>query len=175
MGRTGNTGLNVGGASILVIFVLLCLTTFATLSMVSANADLKLTQRTAQAAREYYEADARAEELLLRAEELLAALRASAGTGQDYLGRAVRELPGEIPEFTGERAPDGAALLRCSIRIGESQELSVVLEVLSSPGAQGRNCLRREWAVRNLEEEVPAEESPFEGLWDGAEPPFPLG
>ena len=35
-------GLSIGSSSILMVFVVLCLTTFATLSLVSANADYKL-------------------------------------------------------------------------------------------------------------------------------------
>ena len=57
-------GVNVGGSSILVIFVLLCLTTFATLAMVSATASFRLAQRVIQASEAYYAADARAEEIL---------------------------------------------------------------------------------------------------------------
>jgi len=56
-------GANIGISSILVIFVLLCLTTFATLAMVSAGASYRLAQRVAQASSDYYEADSRAEEV----------------------------------------------------------------------------------------------------------------
>ncbi|MCL2851997.1 MAG: hypothetical protein FWE20_03050 [Defluviitaleaceae bacterium] len=62
--RTSIGGVNVGGSSILVIFVLLCLTTFATLAMVSATASLRLAQRVIAASDVYYAADSRAEELL---------------------------------------------------------------------------------------------------------------
>lgn len=57
MGKKFTPGISVGSSSILVIFVVLCLTTFATLSMVSANSDYRLTSRTAQAAQVYYQAD----------------------------------------------------------------------------------------------------------------------
>ncbi|MCL2016175.1 MAG: hypothetical protein FWG68_08025 [Defluviitaleaceae bacterium] len=55
---------NIGGSSILVIFVLLCLTTFATLAMVSATANYRISARTAEASTAYYAADSYAEELL---------------------------------------------------------------------------------------------------------------
>jgi len=57
-------GANVGGSSILVIFVLLCLTTFATLAMVSATASYRLAQRVIIASDAYYAANNQAEELL---------------------------------------------------------------------------------------------------------------
>ena len=57
---------NVGGSSILVIFVLLCITTFATLAMVSATASLRLATQVASAADAHFAADSRAEEKLAR-------------------------------------------------------------------------------------------------------------
>ena len=55
-------GVGIGSSSILVIFVILCLTTFSALSLVSANADLKLTMRTNSAITDFYNADSLAEE-----------------------------------------------------------------------------------------------------------------
>lgn len=57
-------GLNIGASSILVVFILLCLVTFSVLSLVSANADLKLSKRVAEHTREYYDATSEAEEIL---------------------------------------------------------------------------------------------------------------
>ena len=48
------TGIGVGGTSILAIFVVLCLVTLASLSLVSAQADYGLAKKTAEAAQEYY-------------------------------------------------------------------------------------------------------------------------
>ena len=58
------TGIGVGGSSILAVFVILCLTTFATLSLVSAQADLRLSRRAADSVTLYYQADAQAQQLL---------------------------------------------------------------------------------------------------------------
>ena len=55
-------GVGIGSSSILVIFVILCLTTFSALSLVSANADLKLTMRTNSAITDCYNADSLDEE-----------------------------------------------------------------------------------------------------------------
>ena len=59
-------GLGVGSCSILVIFVLLSLTTFATLALMSAQASYRLAERVAVASGAYYTADATAEEILAR-------------------------------------------------------------------------------------------------------------
>ncbi|MDD2969282.1 MAG: hypothetical protein PHT21_06920 [Lachnospiraceae bacterium] len=49
-------GVNVGSSSILLIFVLLTLISFAGLSMISANADYILCKKTAAHSNEYYDA-----------------------------------------------------------------------------------------------------------------------
>ena len=62
----------VGGSSLLVIFAVLCLTVFALLALSTAQANARLSQATAQAISDYYQADCQAEELFarLRAGEL---------------------------------------------------------------------------------------------------------
>lgn len=59
-----NTGLNTGSSSILVIFIVLCLTTLAVLSMVSASSDYKLSRKIADRTTDYYNAVNKAEEKL---------------------------------------------------------------------------------------------------------------
>lgn len=56
----------LGGSSLLVVFAVLSLTVFALLSLSTVRADRRLGERSAQAAAEYYAADARAQELLAR-------------------------------------------------------------------------------------------------------------
>ena len=54
----------VGGSSLLVIFIVLCLTVFAMLSLSSVQADGRLCTAAAEAVRAYYKADCKAEEIL---------------------------------------------------------------------------------------------------------------
>ena len=49
-------GMNIGSASILLVFVILCLVSFAVLSIVSANADSKLSARVLERTTAYYAA-----------------------------------------------------------------------------------------------------------------------
>lgn len=49
-------GVNVGSSSLLIIFVVVCLVSFAALSIVSANSDYKLTRRMADRETNYYNA-----------------------------------------------------------------------------------------------------------------------
>ena len=62
--KNHSAGVSIGMVSILMIFVVLCLTTFATLSFVSARADLKLSKKASDSVSEYYAADSTAETYL---------------------------------------------------------------------------------------------------------------
>ena len=56
--------MGVGSSSILLIIVVLSLTLFAVLSLVQARSDAALTDRTALSASAFYDADARAQQML---------------------------------------------------------------------------------------------------------------
>lgn len=62
---------SVGGSSILMIFVVLCLTTFGILSYVTANADCRISTKNADTVKNYYEAGA---EVQARLEQIDSAL-----------------------------------------------------------------------------------------------------
>lgn len=53
----------VGGSALLVIFAVLCLTTFAMMSLATVQADRRLTGAAADAVGAYYSADTRAEKI----------------------------------------------------------------------------------------------------------------
>ncbi|WP_027399646.1 hypothetical protein [Anaerovorax odorimutans] len=56
--------LGLGGPSIIMIFVILCLTALGTLSLLTANSDWKLTNKYEQFVTSYYKADNKVEEWL---------------------------------------------------------------------------------------------------------------
>lgn len=64
--KTFSFGLNIGSSSIILIFITLCLVSFATLSIVNANADKCLTTKVLERTTAYYEACNKAEETLAR-------------------------------------------------------------------------------------------------------------
>ncbi len=57
---------SIGLSSLLVIFCTLCLSVFSLLSLSSARADERLAEKSREAACAYYEADAKAQEILAR-------------------------------------------------------------------------------------------------------------
>ncbi|MDR0838201.1 MAG: hypothetical protein LBN99_01005 [Oscillospiraceae bacterium] len=59
-------GLNIGSASIIMLFAVLCLTVLSALSLLSANSQYTLAERSAKVSAAYYEADFKATEIYER-------------------------------------------------------------------------------------------------------------
>lgn len=60
--KRNTPGMSIGSSSVLTIFVVLLLTTFAMLTLLTANADYKLTEKVASATEAFYVADSLGEE-----------------------------------------------------------------------------------------------------------------
>lgn len=56
----------VGGASLLAVFAVLCLTVFALLSLATVRSDSRLAEASVKAVSDYYAADCKAQEILAR-------------------------------------------------------------------------------------------------------------
>lgn len=93
-----------GGASLLTVFSVLCLTVFALLSLSTVRADSALSEATAKGVYDYYAADCRAQEILAR-------LRF-----------------GEMPDGVTVEGD----LCRYIVPVSETQELRVEVEVRST-------------------------------------------
>lgn len=76
--------LNIGSSSILLIFVLLCLISFATLSIISAKADSKLSRKVLERTDAYYHACNEAEKALAGVDSTLAEVYADSRNAEEY-------------------------------------------------------------------------------------------
>ena len=74
----------IGSSSILVIFVILCLVSFATLSIASANADYKLSQKLLERTTAYYTASNQAEASLAHLDKTLLSIYESSASKEEY-------------------------------------------------------------------------------------------
>ena len=95
----------VGASSILLIIVVLCLTSFSVLTLLSAKVDLSLTQRTVETVSAYYQLDGAAQR---RISEIDAALLA----GGDPSGWADVTIEADQPQLISftVSGTDGRAL-----------------------------------------------------------------
>lgn len=77
-----STFVNIGSSSLLIVFLVLCLTTFAILSLSSAQSDYSFSKRSAEHKTEYYEASSRAEMILGEIDQILAETAEQVNTAQ---------------------------------------------------------------------------------------------
>lgn len=109
--------IGIGISSILLIFVILCLLTFAVLSLVSANADYKLVKKNSAHTHEVYEAENSANELMDKIDSILKSTYQSSDSS-DYL-KQVQQLDGISFPSKDQIAYE--------IKVNEHQILQVVL------------------------------------------------
>ena len=128
--------LHVGTASILLVFLTLCLSSFAVLTLVNANADKRLSDKLSARTLAYYEAVAEAEAWI--------AASAESGAG-DAAGAS---------DSDGTGASDGDGVTK-DFPFEENQYLRVTIE----SGADGLTVT--EYRVYTDETEMNFDESPF--------------
>ncbi len=137
MGNEGNVRAGTGGVSILAIFVVLCLTTLAALSLVSAQADSSLAEKASLSTEQYYAADA-------GAEEKLAEIVGIANGGGDW--QATLAGMGYVIEEA-----DGAVVVSFDENINDAKELKVEIEIgIGSDGEPTGEWKRLHWQTQAL-------------------------
>lgn len=122
MNKKKGFGINVGSSSILLIFVILCMVSFATLSIASANADYKLGKRVITRTSAYYEACNTAEKSIAEIDKTLWTIYESSKSKEDYFSTAGTSKSYIIP-------------------ISDLQNLNITLEILY-PEKTGDTCYR---------------------------------
>lgn len=130
--------INIGTTSLILIFIVLCLSTFGLLSLSNARGDLNLAEKNAGAVRAYYEADASGERFVSMVDGIL----------QDIAARGLREadreqaLKSELGSFY---QADGS--VQTDIGMDFGQALHIELELDGAAGYQIR-C----WNVYHTED-----------------------
>lgn len=92
--KNNSFGVNVGTSSLLLVFVILCLVSFATLSVVSSNADKNLSSKVTEKSHAYYDACNEAELKLMSIDQTLKSVYDSGVTRDEYY-----EKVGETIDF----------------------------------------------------------------------------
>lgn len=141
-----SSGINIGSASIIMVFSVLCLTIFAVLTFVTANNEFKLAEKSSNAIKTYYEADTRAVMTEGKIKEALA-----------------RGAQVEIDGVTVTVEDDGYHF-KYAETVDENQELQVEL-CYNGLRSDMPNALETiKWELKNVAEWSPDAEIQ---LWDG--------
>lgn len=126
-------GMNIGSASILLVFVILCLVSFAVLSIVSANADSKLSTRVLERTTAYYTACNQAEQSLAGMDHTLRRIYESSDSEETYFASVGHGKSYVIP-------------------ISDLQSLQVTIEILYPGTAEDSFYKITAWQVLNIDE-----------------------
>lgn len=148
--KKSHSVISTGTASIVLIFVMLCMLTFSVLSLVSAQANLRLSQKSAERTTEYYQAENAANDILIQMED--AAPFAAASSGGDALAMAQVILDG-LDSANAVTLQDGR--LCYQVPLGEEQLLAVALTPVPEGLPDGRYCRIDVWQTVSRYDWVP--------------------
>lgn len=126
--RKTTFGVNIGTSSLLLVFVILCLVSFATLALVSAKANKNLQDKVVQNNKAYYEACNEANQKLAGIDSTLKSIYESSESKEDYLSQA-----GETIEF--------------AIPVSDVQALDVTLQIQYPEHLGDRYFYISEWRL----------------------------
>lgn len=143
---------NIGSSSLLVIFLVLCLVTFATLSLSSAQSDYKFSQRLADRRTAYYTASNQAEEILGSIDAVLAqTYEGSPGTYFSTAQERLEELTFENVVLETDFSTE-TPFVSYTVPLNEKQALSVILDVLPADKTSDGFYRIRQWEVVSTQE-----------------------
>lgn len=120
-------GINIGTSSILVIFVLLALVTFAALSYLSAKSDYTLSKEAADRTASYYDANRVAELYLANIDGVLTKHSKACDNKEQYYSE-IEKLFSDNENVVVENL-DGRVILSFTVAVTKGQNLDVELAV----------------------------------------------
>ena len=116
---------NLGTISLIMIFIVLCMVTFAALSLSSASRDMRAGQNMRAHLEEYYNVSNEAETLLAQADHIFAEAYAATADDSEFY-RIVSE---QTSPFAKAEIADGQFTLTYQLDINDTQALLVKLAV----------------------------------------------
>lgn len=126
--------INIGTTSLVLIFAVLALVTFALLSYSSADAQWKLAQKLADRTTAYYEAEAKAAEQL---QGLDASLASKNEVQKETMEAEESSAQDEETVSPGERSVEQSKTFSWKIPVGEKQQLEIRVQMEISKANAG--------------------------------------
>lgn len=119
---------NIGAASLVLIFIVLCLATFGLLSLSSAKGDLSLAERQARAVTGYYEADQKGQEWVRQVDAVL----------QEEMGRSEdsSSASDSVKARLGDMYRQDQGIVATDIPMDQGQSLRIELELVCGEGVR---------------------------------------
>ena len=118
---------NIGTISLMMIFIVLCMVTFAALSLSSAVSDSRSGQKMSVHTEDYDAASNQAEEILASVDGIFSDAYSKAQDAEEYYKMVSEALPDTL---TSEKE-EGQLQIRYQVDVNDSQAIQVLLAVLS--------------------------------------------
>lgn len=149
----------IGISSLVLIFTVLCLVVFSTLSIASAKSDQNLALKNQQYVMDYYAGDSKAEEMLKEINEKLMDFEAT-GSGKEKFSILVKQEFGDDYQLESN-------LLTYKVDLNKEQFLLVELKLLDAEATQESNkkYIIKKWVVKNNVDYEIYDDLP---VWDGS-------
>lgn len=131
--------ISTGVTSIVLIFILLCMLTFSVLSLVTAQADLRLSQKSADRTTNYYKAENAANDILL---EVIRTMESelSVSDASVFYQRVQQQLDGKY----GITFSDSEHL-NYQVPLEDTQHLEISLTISFTPFENGKRYRIDSW------------------------------
>lgn len=134
-----STFVNIGSSSLLIVFLVLCLTTFAILSLSSAQSDYSFSKRSAEHKTEYYEASSRAEMILGEIDQILAETAEQVNAAQKNAGQENADSELASFELAAAARLDGKEIDNIPLSCTGTEEETVISYQVPSGAKQALN------------------------------------
>lgn len=154
-GESSRNKVNIGASSLILIFIVLCMATFGLLSLSSAQGDLKLAQRNADAVRGYYEADSQGQQWLRTVDQVL--MEEMQG------GKDSTQCSLDVKDRLGDMYDRETGLITTDIPMDRGQALHIDLVLMCGE----KRYDIKSWYVYNSDEYEIDNSMP---VWDGTSP-----
>lgn len=170
MNKSKSSFINIGFSSIVMVFITICLVTFAALSVLTAHSDYRLSQKMADKTTAYYRADTIAREMMESIDnQLFQIYRNSSGQTDFYQNIYTANLsagaPSEIYGLTVENDADNDTIISYFVSISDIQTLHVSLQI-NYPSA-GSECFSTIIRWQTITEHTPDESDEYLNLYTG--------
>lgn len=158
-----NISMGMGGTLVIVIFVVLCLTVFATLSFTTAYSDLKLVNKTQEMTYDYYTTEGNAEKRLSEIFDIM--VEATQVDLNDYYHR-LSVLLSQTEDVTVISSDKNDFNIYYEVHGNENQKICVTLRVSNDITNKPKYEIVT-WNLANIE--LPVYEEKYIDLWEGIE------
>lgn len=133
MNKKKDFSVSIGFSSIMMVFIMICLVTFAALSVLTANSDHRLSSKMADKTTAYYEADAIGKGVACQIDQALASLYAECSDEMTYYSsispeRLIIDMPDKVKNVTVDFEQE-VPVVSYQVTISDIQTLYVSLEV----------------------------------------------